>query len=207
MKTATFVLIRNPKQRIMSMNKNVGEKIVSIRDSKRISSSDLAERCGFTLEMMTRIEGNETIPSLGHLIKVARVLGVRLGTFLDDMDQLGPVVSRKGDLSQGSSFSSKNSNANLNLNFFPLASDKSGRHMEPFIVEINPSTSSDFLQSSHEGEEFIYVLSGNIEINYGKTQYNLSEGDSIYYDSVVDHHVHSANESPAKILAVVYAPY
>ena len=191
----------------MSASKNVGEKIVSIRDSKRISVSELAERCGFTLEMMTKIEGNEAIPSLGHLIKVARALGVRLGTFLDDMDQLGPVIARKGDLYQGSSFSSKNSNAHLNLNFFPLASDKSGRHMEPFIVEINPSKSSDFVQSSHEGEEFIYVLSGNVEICYGKTVYNLSEGDSIYYDSVVDHHVHSANESAAKILAVVYAPF
>ena len=79
--------------------------------------------------------------------------------------------------------------------------------MEPFIVEINPTADSDFVQSSHEGEEFIYVLSGTIEIRYGKNVYTLSEGDSIYYDSVVDHHVHSADDSPAKILAVVYAPF
>jgi len=191
----------------MSAIKNIGEKIMSIRQSRNISIEELADRCGFTVEMMSKIEENETIPSLGHLIKVARALGVRLGTFLDDMDQLGPVIARKGDIKEGTSFSNQNSHARLNLNFFPLASDKSGRHMEPFIVEINPSTSSDFNQSSHEGEEFIYVLSGEIEINYGKSVYNLSEGDSIYYDSVVDHHVHSANESPAKILAVVYAPF
>ena len=191
----------------MSTIKNVGEKIVSIRESKRITLVELADRCGFTETMMGKIEENEAIPSLGHLIKVARALGVRLGTFLDDMDQLGPVISRKGDLSQGGSFSSKSSNTHQNLNFFPLASDKSGRHMEPFIVDINPATGTDFTQSSHEGEEFIYVLAGEVEINYGKTMYTLSEGDSIYYDSVVDHHVHSANDLPAKILAVVYAPY
>ncbi len=191
----------------MSAIKNVGEKIMLIRQSKRIAVEDLAERCGFTTPIMTKIEENQAIPSLGHLIKVARVLGVRLGTFLDDMDQLGPVISRKGDLTQGSSFSSKNSSTHNNLDFFPLASDKSGRHMEPFIVDIIPSSESDFVQSSHEGEEFIYVLAGSIEINYGKSVYTLSEGDSIYYDSVVDHHVHSANKSPAKILAVVYAPY
>ncbi len=191
----------------MSAIKNVGEKITAIRQQKSITVDDLAERCGFTTEMMTRIEENETIPSLGHLIKVARSLGVRLGTFLDDMDQLGPVVTRNGDMRRGTSFSNKNSTARLNLDFFPLASDKSGRHMEPFIVEINPSTESDFVQSSHEGEEFIFVLSGAIEIKYGKSIYLLSEGDSIYYDSVVDHHVHAADESPAKILAVVYAPF
>jgi mannose-6-phosphate isomerase-like protein (cupin superfamily) len=191
----------------MSAIKNVGEKIASIRHQKNIMVEELAERCGFTTMMMAKIEENEAIPSLGHLIKVARALGVRLGTFLDDMDQLGPVVTRKGDIKKGTSFSNKNSNARLNLDFFPLASDKSGRHMEPFIVDINPPTSSDFVQSSHEGEEFIYVLSGNIEIRYGRDVYILSEGDSIYYDSVVDHHVHAADESSAKILAVVYAPF
>lgn len=191
----------------MSAIKNVGEKIASIRQSKNITAEELAERCGFTTTMMVKIEEKDTIPSLGHLIKVARALGVRLGTFLDDMDQLGPVVTRRGDLKQGTSFSNKNSSSRVNLDFFPLAGDKSGRHMEPFIVEINPSTSSDFGQSSHEGEEFIYVLNGNIEIKYGKDIYTLSEGDSIYYDSVVDHHVHAADESPAKILAVVYAPF
>ena len=191
----------------MSEIKNVGLTITLIRHQKNITTNELAERSGFTTTMMEQIEQNETIPSLGHLIKVARALGVRLGTFLDDMDQLGPVVTRSGDIKRGTSFSNKNSNARLNLDFFPLASDKSGRHMEPFIVDINPSTISDFTQSSHEGEEFIYVLKGKIEIKYGKEIYPLSEGDSIYYDSVVDHHVHAADESSAKILAVVYAPF
>lgn len=191
----------------MSAIKNVGEKITSMRQQKKITIEELAERCGFTTGMMSKIEANQAIPSLGHLIKVARALGVRLGTFLDDMDQLGPILTRNGDIKQGTSFSNSNSTARLNLDFFPLASDKSGRHMEPFIVEINPSTNTDFMQSSHEGEEFIFVLSGTIEIKYGKSIYTLSEGDSIYYDSIVDHHVHSANEAPAKILAVVYAPF
>lgn len=191
----------------MSDINNVGEKIASIRQQKSITTEELAERCGFTTAMMAKIEENEAIPSLGHLIKVARALGVRLGTFLDDMDQLGPVVTRNGDMKRGGSFSNKNSGSHLNLDFFPLASDKSGRHMEPFIVEINPSSSSEFAQSSHEGEEFLYVLGGTIEINYGKVVYILSEGDSIYYDSVVDHNVHSADDFPAKVLAVVYAPF
>src|SRR5665647_2638321 len=118
----------------MSEIKNVGEKITSIRQQKSITIDELAERCGFTTLMMAKIEENETIPSLGHLIKVARALGVRLGTFLDDMDQLGPVVTRNGEVKKGTSFSNKASSNRLNLDFFPLASDKSGRHMEPFIV-------------------------------------------------------------------------
>jgi quercetin dioxygenase-like cupin family protein len=89
----------------------------------------------------------------------------------------------------------------------PLAGTKAGRHFEPFIIDITPADKPAISLSAHEGEEFIFVLSGEIEISYGKETYRLSEGDSIYYDSVVDHHVHAAADYPARILAVVYAPF
>lgn len=188
-------------------NNLVGSKIASIRQSKKVGMEELAERCGFTLKMMEKIEKGETIPSLGHLIKVARVLGVRLGTFLDDNDRLGPVVSRNGQMQQGTGFSTTNNDTGSGLTFHPLAGDKSGRHFEPFLINISPSSSSVTHLSAHEGEEFLFVLSGEIEISYGKEAYRLAQGDSIYYDSVVDHHVHSANGEPAVILAIVYAPF
>ena len=56
------------------------------------------------------------------------------------------------------------------------------------------------------GEEFIYVLRGRMEISYGKNTYLLEEGDSIYYDSIVPHHVHGYQGEAAQILAVVYTP-
>ena len=79
--------------------------------------------------------------------------------------------------------------------------------MEPFIVDIEPAEPSDYMLSSHEGEEFIYVMEGKIEINYGKDIFLLNAGDSIYMDSVVLHNVHAANNLPAKILAVIYTPF
>ncbi len=191
----------------MSETLNVGQKIGTIRQQKSIGIDELAERSGLTAAMLDQIENREIIPSLGHLIKVARALGVRLGTFLDDLESLGPVVSRKEEVKAGTSFSTQNSHSSENLMFHSLAGDKSGRHMEPFIIDIQPVSPPYTGQSSHEGEEFIYVLSGKIEITYGKANYQLAEGDSIYYDSVVDHHVHAAGDAPARILAVVYAPF
>lgn len=80
--------------------------------------------------------------------------------------------------------------------------------MEPFFIEITPKVEGEnFEVSSHEGEEFIYVLKGTVEIIYGKNSYILEEGDSIYYDSIVAHHVHAADENSAQILGVVYMPY
>jgi quercetin dioxygenase-like cupin family protein len=91
--------------------------------------------------------------------------------------------------------------------YHSLAQDKSGRHIEPFIIDVKPADNTDFAFSTHEGEEFIYVVEGAVEINYGQQTYTLNEGDSIYYDSIVAHHVHAATDLPAKILGVIYAPF
>ena len=73
----------------------VGKKIKSIRETKQISSCELAERTGLAEEQIYRIENNVDIPSLAPLIKIARALGVRLGTFLDDQDETGAVICEK----------------------------------------------------------------------------------------------------------------
>ena len=191
----------------MTDKKTVGEKIRQIRELKKVSIDELAERSGMEMLAIQRIETEKNIPSLAPLIKIARALGVRLGTFLDDSDSYGPVVVRSGEHHSGARFTSQTSETREHLNFFSLAFDKAGRNMEPFIVEIEPGLQSDYMLSSHEGEEFIYVLEGEIEINYGKEVYNLRKGDSIYLDSIVLHNVHAGNNQSAKILAVVYAPF
>ena len=193
----------------MGNNKIIGAKIKNIRESKQLSIEEVAERSGLGIEQIERIEGNLDFPSLAPLIKIARVLGVRLGTFLDDQAELGPVVCRKKDSeADGIGFTNNATQGHKHMDYHSLSQDKSGRHMEPFLIEIAPSEEGeDFILSTHEGEEFIYVLSGVVEINYGKNTYILEEGDSIYYDSIVAHHVHASADYRARILGVVYTPY
>lgn len=192
---------------IMENSVSVGSKVKSIREAKKITIEQVSERSGLTVEQIEIIEQNQNLPSLAPLIKIARVLGVRLGTFLDDNDNIGPVVCRKEDKPESISFSSETANSHNHLNFFALAQTKAGRHMEPFLIDIDSASKNGYQLSSHEGEEFIFVLEGQIEITYGKNKYVLNAGDSIYYDSIVDHNVHAANESKAKMLAVVYTPF
>ena len=187
----------------------VGSKIKSLRESKNLSVEEVAERSGLSADQIISIETDQNLPSLGPLIKVARALGVRLGTFMDDNDALGPVVTRAADRERDSSISFSNgaADARKHMEYHPLAQQKAGRHMEPFVIDINPEDNADFKLSAHEGEEFIYVMSGEVEIVYGKEKYELKEGDSIFYDSIVKHHVHGAPGKSAKILAVVYIPF
>lgn len=187
----------------------VGFKIKGIRESKNLSIEDLSERSGLSTDQIMSIENDQFLPSLGPLIKISRALGVRLGTFLDDNDELGPVVCRaqKRENDKSISFSNNASEARKNMVYHSLARQKAGRSMEPFIIDIMPSEEKEFKLSAHEGEEFIYVMEGEVEIDYGKETYVLGQGDSIFYDSIVEHHVHGAVGKSAKILAVVYIPF
>jgi transcriptional regulator with XRE-family HTH domain len=191
----------------MAVEKNLGSRIKQLRTSRQIALEDLAVQTNLDVSLLKKIEEEKIIPSLAPLIKIARALGVRLGTFLDDSDQLGPAIVRAGGEEKGVRFTSQGSLTREHLNFYSLASNKTGRSMEPFIVDIEPAEQSDYMLSSHEGEEFIYVMEGKIEINYGKDTFLLNTGDSIYMDSIVVHNVHAADNQPAKILAVVYAPF
>jgi len=187
----------------------VGSKIKGIRETKNISIEEVAERSGLSTQQIVSIETDQTLPSLGPLIKIARALGVRLGTFMDDNDAIGPVVCRAADRERNSSISFSNgaTDARKHMEYHPLAQQKAGRHMEPFIIDIHPTDEHEYQLSAHEGEEFIYVMEGEIELEYGKEVYHLTEGDSIYYDSIVKHHLHGAPGKAAKILALVYIPF
>ncbi len=189
----------------------VAQRIRETREKRQMSIPELAEALpgdpAANANLIQSLENGETVPSLTPLLQIARALGVRLGSFLDDQGQNQVVLTRAGQIQQVNRFVGSNlgKTGRAELAFHSLAANKQDRHLEPFIIDVKPHKDEPLL-SSHEGEEFIYVLKGEIEISYGKDTHRLSAGDSIYYDSVVPHHLHAAGDSEATILAVVYAP-
>ena len=189
----------------MGKNKIIGKKVKAIREEKNISYEELCEKCKLTEQQIKQIEENTEIPSLAPLIKIARALGVRVGTFLDESEQNGPVVCRKGDCDNDGVIR-YNPESCKHMTYRSLSNNKSGRHMEPFLISLEPMQDADIVLSSHEGEEFILVLEGCVRITYGDETYSLNQGDSIYYDAVVPHIMNACNEHGAKLLAVLYTP-
>jgi transcriptional regulator with XRE-family HTH domain len=189
----------------MNSNNHIGEKIAMLRNLKKIEPADLANRAGLSPNQLELIETDRSIPSLGVLIRISRALGIRIGTLLDDTVKEGPAVIRARDRQQAYSFSTSEDVNREHLTFFSLAPNKAGRHMEPFIVDIVPGENKLLPKSSHEGEEFIYVMAGKITVAYGTDVIELEKGDSIYLDSIVDHLVTTPGPS-AQILGVVYVP-
>lgn len=185
--------------------KNLGERIKSYREKNGISLEQMAERTGLDIEFLQAVEGQDLYPSLGPLIKISRTLGVRLGTFLDDQVSNDPLIVRL-DQRQEQLVTHRGGQTGAENVFYSLGRGKTDRHMEPFFVELLPSAPAPERLSSHEGEEFIVVVQGQVELVYGQETYRLGVGDSMYYNSVVPHHVAAVGGDKAAIYAVLYLP-
>jgi len=182
----------------------VGEKIKELREKKGLSLKDLADLTGFSTALLSQMENHLVSPSLGTIIKMARALGVRVGDFLGESVGEPFSIVRKDERKKVSRFASKDG-VKYGYSYESLGYDKKDRHMEPFIVTLEPATVKASKTSVHEGEEFIFVLEGEMEVVLGNHTDVLYPGDSIYYDSTIPHRIQCHQDKITRILALLYA--
>lgn len=195
----------------MADENKLGKKIRTLREAHGLTVEELAERSDTDVEVIEKLESGEAATSLAPLIKLTRALGVRLGTLTDDDAQIGPVFTDSDSMEEGTVVRAFGTTSDAgDLNYFSLAAGRPSRHIDPFIITITPSGETNHVLKGHEGEEFLYGLEGQIEIEYGQGSngkvYVLGPGESIYYDSIVPHQVRAHDNQNAKFLAVVYTP-
>lgn len=188
----------------MSTQHKLGKRIRAFREERKISRETLAENTGLTMEFLTSLEENDLYPTIGPLQKVARALGVRLGTFMDDEITRDPIIGNLGG--QSRDLAMHRGQGGESYVYHSLGKGKSDRNMEPFHIEILPDPADDRKTSSHQGEEFILVLKGELLVVYGRETHTLKVGQTIYYNAIVPHYVGAANDEPVEILAVMYNP-
>lgn len=187
------------------MEAKIGGRIRSFREKKELTLNQLAERTGLSHAFLKAVEEEDLYPSLGPLLKIARALGLRLGTFLDDQVSRDPLVVRLGERHEELTMH-QGRGSKASLRFFSLGKGKTDRHMEPFFIELLPEEGAEHPMSSHEGEEFIVCAKGKVAVAYGPEKTVLGPGDSIYFNSVVPHSVSCEGSEPAEIYAVLYFP-
>lgn len=186
-----------------SVEMKVGEKIRELRETKDLSLREMADLTGFSTALLSQMENHLISPSLGTLIKISRALDVHLGYFFGEGPGEPYSIVRKDERKKVSRFASKNG-VTYGYSYESLGFAKRDRHMEPFLVTLEPATVKSTKTSTHEGEEFIFVLQGEMEVTLGNHNDILYPGDSIYYDSTIPHRVQCRKDNPAKILAVLY---
>ena len=187
----------------MAKEEKVGMRIKMYRDKLKMTLGDLSAKSGIPVATIASIEDGEVLPALGVLTKLSRALGQRLGTFMDDQFKPDPIITRAVDL-EAAKVAAEGANT-LGYASHSLALGKPDRHMDPFRIEFAADGVDEV--SSHEGEELIICIAGEVELTYGCEKTVLGPGDTAYYNSVVKHGLRAVGGKPASIYGVVFMPF
>lgn len=181
------------------------EKIIAgnlkkFRTRRKMTLQELADRTGLTKGYLSKLERSGKVPPYSTLSKIAGAMGVEITDVLKaeprSLQDLPIVVAKKED---GRII--RDSGHRVGYDYEILAAGKPGKNMEPFIIYVPDEFTSMF---RHEGEEFIYMLEGEMEFKYGDKVFFLSEGDHVYFDSRIPHTGKSIEGKPAKLLVTIY---
>ncbi|MBU5440065.1 XRE family transcriptional regulator [Tissierella sp. MSJ-40] len=175
----------------------IGEKIKRLRTQNSLTQEELADRCELTKGFISQLERDLTSPSIATLVDILEGLGTNLKDFFNEIED-EKIVFSKDD-----AFETENEELKYTLKWIIPNAQKNV--MEPILIELEPEGRSKE-DSPHEGEEFGYVVSGNIFIHIGSEKHKVKKGESFYYKANANHYISNAGKTKATIVWVSTPP-
>ena len=182
----------------------IGLKIRRLRQERRMTLQDLAEATGLSKPLLSQIENEQVIPPLATLLRIAKAFKVGLHSFFQEEGTAKCILVRAGESRRLQRRPTLGEDAPP-YTYHSLAFGKKNRNLEPFLVEFDLSEWRDDLLVSHEGEEFLFLLEGELELHYADQVMTMGPGDSVYYDSTEPHGFVARGEQRPRAVAVIYS--
>ncbi len=176
--------------------KDIGLRLRCLREDMEITAEEMAEKLEVDLDSYLAYESGEMDFSFSLIYNAADILGVDV---LDLISGSAPTLSMCCMVKKGKGYSVKRDEE---YDYKHLAYTFRNKKAEPFLVTITPDNKPPVMHG-HEGQEFNYVISGKMMLYIGDISYELSKGDSIYFDSSVPHAEVALGDKEAQFIAVV----
>jgi transcriptional regulator with XRE-family HTH domain len=182
------------------MRKYVGERIRKLREAQDMSLEQVCKLTGIDAARLSAYEDGTAVPSIGVVIQLSRVLGSKMEGLLHGGGTVSEslTICRSGESLGGELGDTEQSYAYQSL----TRPGTAGHLMEPFLLSFDPAVPPG-VPITHDGQEFVYVVEGAIELFYDGRNYRLEKGDSAYLSSSLPHTFHGLGDSVARMLAVV----
>lgn len=177
--------------------KVIGRAIKDLRTRRGMTLEELAEKSGCSPGFISQLERHQAAPSIVTLFAIAEVLGVKVTDFFPDVTNPAKIVRRDERVDfkiEGSAV-----NYSLMTTKFPHAA------LQVFLLNFSPASQALPTDEyrAHLGEEFIYVLDGELHISIGKDSYDLCIGDSIYFNSSIKHCLENRTENQVLAISMI----
>lgn len=182
----------------------IGRKIKELRQQKGITIQDVSEKTGLSKGLISQVENDQVSPPISTLLKIASALKTDIAHFFQDKD-FNPKITLVKKEERIKSGRRGIKGIELGYTYESLAHKKMNKHMEPFLVTFEPKERKNIIMFSHNGEEFVHLLSGNLEfVTDEGDSLVLEEGDSLYFESDISHGFRAINCNSALALVVVF---
>jgi transcriptional regulator with XRE-family HTH domain len=161
---------------------NIGSHIRQLRLEQRRTQQEIASACGFTKSLLSKIESNKVVPPVATLVKIATSLGTKVSALIEAGNNVAVVPATAKEVA-GNMIKTERG-----YWIYPFATRFQGKRMQPFLFVARKGEVKEH-HLAHEGEEFMYVLEGEMTVQVGKTEHRLQAGGSIYFNSTQEHQV------------------
>lgn len=175
-------------------------RIKSARKEKGMTLDVLSSRSGVAKGIISKVENFRVTPTLPSIVNIAAALDIPLTELFEGLDkEVETCVVKKNETKQ-----IERNAEDSNIEYYDLAHPRPNRRMDPLELVIPPGGGRQSAMS-HEGEEFLRVLQGQINFNLNGVNHVLKSGDSIYFDAEVPHNVLNDTKKEARVLCVFLA--
>lgn len=177
---------------------DIGSKLRELRIQRNLTQEELADRCELSKGFISQIERDLASPSIATLKDLLECLGSSLQTFFAD-DSSEKIVFSPQDMFE------KDDSGDMHGKITWLIPDAQKNSMEPILLELQPGCQS-YTLPPHEGEEFGYVLRGQVKLHAGRREFTVKRGYSFCLHPSTTHYLENTGTSPATILWISTPP-
>lgn len=160
----------------------IGSRIRKLRLQQRRTQQEIADACGFTKSLISKIETNKVMPPVATLVKIANSLGTNISALIE--------ANENGVSAKTSAADVKENLVKTAQGYWihPFAMGFHKKRMQPFLFVVKKGEVEEH-HLAHEGEEFLYVLEGSVQVQVGSEEHTLEAGDALYFDAACVHQV------------------
>jgi electron transfer flavoprotein alpha subunit len=182
------------EQKGSASGEGFGAKVCKLREAQNWSVEDLAKATGQTPEFIDQVENEKFSPSVGFLLMLAKALDVNPGTFLSKAEK--DIIQDQ----RSKAFMKRTQN----YSYQALTPHAESDHLRAFMITIESRQIHKPVEYKHEGEEFIYVMEGELEVMLGGKAHHLKTDESIHFNSDIPHKLKSLSNEDTRCLVILY---
>jgi transcriptional regulator with XRE-family HTH domain len=173
---------------------DVGGRIREIREERRLSLRALAERCGLSVNAISRIERGESSPTVSSLLRLATSLDVHITDLFKTGPEQSTILVRRNRRLRSRGEGALMESLGIGL---------PGQLLEPFLMTIEAGVDGVDEPCVHDGEEFVHCIEGEIEYRVADEWFRLEAGDSLLFLARQPHMFRNTSLNPASVLLVL----